>query len=312
MAAQTDGMELDPLEPFSRADARRAGIPIKHLKLPRFRKLLYDVYIGADVLVTPAVRAAAALGVGPRGSYASHHTAAEIWGGIVPAQPLTHVSSPRRRTRSERQGVGSHQSARGSHIVIFAGLRVSSPEQTFIDMANGLTLVDLVVLGDSLVKAGRTTPGKLVEAALAWKGRGCRTSRKGARLVRAGVDSPMETRLRLLIVFAGLPEPVVNYTEYGPTGRWTRRFDLSYPELKLLIEYDGRHHAEDDGQWERDIVRREGLDADGWRLIVVQSKGIYVEPGKTLQRIIGAMRSNGARGLPRTLDRTWERHFPVR
>jgi Protein of unknown function (DUF559) len=312
MAAQMHEAELDVRKPFSRADARRAGIPVRHLTSTRFRKLFYDLYIGADLAVTPAVLASAALRISPAGSHASHFTAAEIWGGVVPDQPLTHVSSPHGCTRSERQGVGSHETRRGSQVVVFRQLRVSSPEQTFIDLATELTLVDLVVLGDSLVKMRRTTTRKIVEAAVAWKGKGSRLARRAAHLVRAGVDSPMETRLRMLMVLAGLPEPVVNHIEYDAMGAWAKRFDLSYPDLLLIIEYDGRQHAEDDRQWGRDIDRREELDADGWRLIVVRSTGIYTEPGRTLERIVDAMRSCGARGLPRNLTSEWERYFPGR
>ena len=122
----------------------------------------------------------------------------------------------------------------------------------------------------------------------------------------------METRLRMLMVLAGLPEPVVNHIEYDAVGAWAKRFDLSYPDLLLIIEYDGRQHAEDDRQWGRDIDRREELDADGWRLIVVRSGGVYTEPGRTLERIMAAMRACGARQLPRTLNPEWERYFPGR
>ena len=312
MAAQTHRTELDLREPFSRADARRAGIPVKHLASRRFRRLFYDAYVRADVPVTPLVRASAALRISPLGSHASHQTAAQIWDGVVPDQPLTHVSSPRTGTRSARQGVGSHQTSDGSEVVTFGGLRVSSPAQTFIDLATELTLVDLVVLGDSLVKKGRATIRQLIEATLRWKGKGCRAARRAARLVRAGVDSPMETRLRLLMVFAGLPEPVVNHIVFDARGAVSKRFDLSYPELKLVIEYDGRQHAESDRQWERDTERREEMDVEEWRLIVIRSKDIYVQPLRTLERIVDAMRARGARGLPRTLSHEWERHFPGR
>jgi hypothetical protein len=312
MTAQRHGTELDERRPFSRADARGSGIPVKHLRSARFRKLFYDLYICADIVVTPAVLASAVLTISPLGSHASHFTAAEIWGGVVPAQPLTHVSCRMGGMRSQRQGVASHQSSRGSQVVIFQGVRVSGPEQAFVDLATEIALVDLVVLGDSLVSKGRTTPGALIAAATAWKGKGGRLARRAARLVRAGVDSPMETRLRMLMVFAGLPEPVVNHIEYDAMGGWSKRFDLSYPDLKLIIEYDGRQHADDDRQWARDIERREELDGDGWRLIVIRSKGIYVEPHRTLERIVGAMRTSGAQGLPRTLNDGWKRHFPVR
>ena len=310
MAAQSHRTELDVREPFSRADARRAGIPIKHVASRRFRRLFYDVYVSADVPVTPVLRASAALRISPIGSHASHQTAAQIWDGIVPDQPLTHVSSPRAATRSARQGVGSHQSSVGSEIVTFGGLRVSSPAQTFIDLATELTLVDLVVLGDSLVRKGRARPRQLIEATLRWKGKGCRAARRAARLVRVGVDSPMETRLRLLMVFAGLPEPVVNHIVFDARGAVSKRFDLSYPELKLVIEYDGRQHAESDRQWERDTARREEMDVEEWRLIVIRSRDIYVQPLRTLERIVDAMRARGARGLPRMLSCDWERHFP--
>jgi len=309
MAAQTHGWELDTSKPFGRAEARRAGIPVRELSSARFRKLFHDVYVGADVAVSPLLRASALLGISPVGSHASHLTAAQIWGGIVPNHPLTHVSSPRGGNRSERQGVGSHQTAVGSDIVTFRGVRISSPEQAFIELAGELSLVDLVVLGDSLVRKGRTTPGKLVAAVAGWTGKGCRAASRAAALVRVGADSPMETRLRLLMVFAGLPEPVVNYIVYDESGRVTKRFDLSYPELKLLIEYDGRQHAEDPRQYDRDITRREELDTEGWRLIIIQAKGIYAEPAVTLERIVAVMRARGARDVPRTLSREWERHF---
>jgi hypothetical protein len=111
------------------------------------------------------------------------------------------------------------------------------------------------------------------------------------------------------MVFAGLPEPVVNHIEYGASGGWEKRFDLSYPKLMLIIEYDGRHHADSANQWSGDIRRREELDAAGWRMIVIGSSDIYVEPRRTLTRIAGAMRLAGARDLPRALDTEWERHF---
>jgi Protein of unknown function (DUF559) len=235
-----------------------------------------------------------------------------LWCQPPPACGLNIRTKCPANGRSERRGIGSHETSRGAEVVSFQGLRVSSAAQTFVDLATELNLVDLVVLGDSLVKAGRTTPADLGQAAIAWRGRGRRGAQQAARFVREGVDSAMETRLRLLMVFAGLPEPVVNHIVYGPKGRWLMRYDLCYLELKLIIEYDGRHHAESDRQWERDRKRREGLDATGWRLIVVGSKGIYSEPGTTLEVIVDAMRRAGARDLPPTLNREWERHFPGR
>ena len=74
-----------------------------------------------------------------------------------------------------------------------------------------------------------------------------------------GVDSGMETRLRLLLVLAGLPEPQVNVILRQPDGSWSMRLDLSYPHLELIVEYDGRQHADSTQQWKRDSRRREEL-----------------------------------------------------
>ena len=118
----------------------------------------------------------------------------------------------------------------------------------------------------------------------------------------------METRLRLLIVLAGLPEPQVNFILRAADGSWKRRFDLCYPGVHLIVEYDGRQHALDIEQWRGDIARREELDGLGLRIIVVESNGIYVEPLRTLERIRTALRERGVR-VPRTFRTEWTRHF---
>jgi hypothetical protein len=54
---------------------------------------------------------------------------------------------------------------------------------------------------------------------------------------------PKRRERRMLLVLAGLPEPTVNLIIRNPDGSWRMRFDLSYPGLKLIIEYDGRQHS---------------------------------------------------------------------
>jgi hypothetical protein len=307
-----DRTPLNDTDPFSRAEARSAGISDKDLRSGRYQRLFYDLYLSAAVVVTPVLRAKAVLKVCPRGSQVSHFTAAELWGAIVPNQPLTHLSCPQPGSRTQRRGVGSHRLSSHAGVVRFRGIRVSSPEQTFIDLACMLSLVDLVVLGDSLVSAKRTTVDRLAAAVKSWRGRGSRPARRAVGFVREGVDSPMESRLRMLMVLAGLPEPQVNRIVRDGAGNWEKRFDLCYPDLMLVIEYDGRQHAQSDDQWGRDIDRREDLDGDGWRLIVVRSNGIYVEPLRTLERIADAMRARGATSVPTRSRDEWHSHFPGR
>ncbi len=302
---------FDPTKPFTRAQARASGLQVAALRGPRFQKVFYDLYVSSGIAVTPCVRARAALQISPDGAFVSHHTAAQLWGACVPHHPETHVSVIA-GNRSERRGVRAHAALRGSELTTLDGLTITTPEQTFLDLARELSLVDLVVLGDSLVRLGRTTPDALLRMARQQHGRGAKLARRAAGYVRSGVDSPMESRLRMLIVLAGLPEPVVDFHLLDERGRVVMRFDLSYPELKLLVEYDGRQHAEDDAQWNRDVERRELLDELGWRLLVVRANDIYADPGRTLDRIDHALRSRGAAHLPGKLRPEWRQHFPVR
>ncbi len=292
-------------EPLTYREAVAAGITPGRLRGPGFRRLFTNVYVDARAEVDLALRARAALKLAPDGAVASRHTAAVLIGGVVPSRPEVHLTLPTGRLR-----VAGIDARRGTLTARarWRGIPVSSAEDTFTDIAADLGLVDLVVLGDSLVKAKRTTPERLRKAADRAGGRHAATLRRAAGLVRVGVDSPMETRLRLLLVLAGLPEPVVNHVEYDEDGRWSRRFDLAYPEHRLAIEYDGRQHAETQEQWEHDVDRREGLDADRWRLVVVLAKGIYREPEHTLERVVAAMRDVGAPGRVATDE--WRLHFP--
>jgi hypothetical protein len=300
-------MGIDTGKPFRRRDAVAGGVAAWRLATPAYRKLFHGVYVDSAVVVTPALRAKAALLVAPAASHVSHQTAAEIWGGWVPNDSDTHISCPGRRP--DHAGIAGHRSASAAHVVKRFGLRISSPAQTFLDLAGVIPLVELVVLGDSLVKAQRVTAQILVDAAKAWRGHGARVARQAAALVREGVRSPMESRLRMLLILVGLPEPVIDHKVYDAQGHVIMRYDLSYPPHRLILEYDGRQHAESDEQWDRDIERREDIDQRQWRIVVIRSKDIYQTPRNTLLRIVRAM-VDQKMPVPSRWRHDWSRHFP--
>jgi hypothetical protein len=303
--------KLDVRHAFTRADARAAGITAKELIGRRYQKVFYNLYVSADVVITPQLRARAALRLANPDSYASHHTAAELWGLPVLHDDHTHITVPEHGARLRRQGVKSHVGQSEAQRTHRAGISVSTPEQTFIDLAAiGLNLVDLVVLGDAMLKARLSTIPILIKTIEGWDGHGTRLAMRAAQLLRDGVDSPMETRLRLLIILAGLPEPTVNLIIRGEDGSWRMRFDLCYVDQRLIVEYDGRQYRDNSDQWERDIYRREDLDRMDYRLLVVTSRGIYNEPHRTLDRVRKALRERGVR-VPSRFKNEWRHHFPV-
>jgi hypothetical protein len=294
---------------LTRARARSIGLPLSDLRGPRYTRLYHDTYVPSAEVGTLRVQAATAMSRLPQAHHVSHHTAVRLWGGVAPDSAEVHVSMTTREARCRRSGVTAHLAADDAGVTVHRGLAISTPVQAFLDLASvGVSLIELVVAGDSLVKATKLDPAALIQAADTWSGRHAKLARRAARLVRAGVDSPMETRLRLLLVLAGLPEPDVNFILRAPDGSWRRRFDLCYPGVRLIIEYDGRQHALDHEQWTEDIARREELDGLTWRLVVIESDGIYADPLRTLQRVRDALAERGVR-VRRTFRAEWTRHF---
>lgn len=124
-----------------------------------------------------------------------------------------------------------------------------------------------------------------------------------ARFVRDGVDSPMETKVRMLLVLAGLPEPEVNFEIRDENGDVLLRFDLAYRLARVAVEYEGRQHVEVIEAWERDITRRDRVDDAEWRVVSVIGRGVYVDPANTLDRVARALRSRGVAGQDQALSR---------
>jgi hypothetical protein len=295
--------------PFTRADAVAAGLDMRVLRGSRFRRLFRGVYVASSAELTTKVRAQAALALHPETAFASHFTAAALRNLPVPACDRVHVTVLDQRERVQRAGIACHVACIETEVETVQGIRVSKPLDLFIELAGVLSLVELVVVGDRMVRIGMFTAHELRKFCRGTKRWHSRRARRGAAYVREGVDSPMETRLRMLLVLAGLPEPVVNHMLRDAEGRVVRRLDLSYPAQKIIVEYNGRHHFDDPRQYVDDLARREELDEDDWRLVVVVSDGIYKTPEQTIMRVARVLRSRGVRVGSLAAD--WRAHFPV-
>ncbi len=303
-------MSFDTSRPFTRGAALAASLTDQELQGPRYQRIFQGIYVRAGVQLTCRVRAAAAMLIAPAGSYVSHHSAALLWGGWAPASAEIHISSPGQVSRTQRQGIAAHRADPTLRAVIRSGLPVAPPARVFLDLAAaGLGLVDLVAVGDSLVAAKQTTQQELIDAAAMVSDSGCRRARRAARWVRAGVDSVMETRLRMLMVLARLPEPQVNVILRADDGTWDARIELAYRGIMLAIEYEGRQHAESTQQWNKDIRRRTRLEALGWRFILVTAEGVFARPEETLTDITNALRDRGLTTTRRRPSVEWRREF---
>jgi very-short-patch-repair endonuclease len=302
---------FDLRSPFRLEDALAVGLSSRALRTKRFQRVFKGVYVAAAVPLDVATRAKAALLLHPLDAHASHTTAAHLLGIPVPDESFVHVTVRTPEDRNYRPGLKPHVREGGSDVVLVNGIRVTSPQQLFVELAATLPLVDAVVAVDAMLRL------KLVTLAHLWvhcdriQGqRHSRSARRVLKFARENVDSPMETRLRMLLVLAGLPEPKVAFNLVDDDGVVLRRLDLSYPDVRLIVEYDGRHHIERVQQWASDLDRREEFDRGNWRIVVVTSAGIYKEPARTIRRVREALRS---RGVPiRGESDAWRPHFPTR
>lgn len=301
---------FDVSRPFTRADAVAAGISPRNLGRSRYRRIFRNVYVSSATRQHQGERIEGALLLFPEGAWASHLSAAQWCGVVVPDSSFVHVSVTDAKDRRWTPGIKPHVAPAHTRPRRHKGILVSDPIRMYVELASILGLVDMVVAGDSLLRVFKMSHDDLVRGLESTRDYWSPAARYAAQFVREEVDSPMESRLRMLIVLAGLPEPVVNFKLRDGKGYVVVRFDLSYPALKLIVEFDGRHHGDDPATWEDDLERREFLDELEWRVLKVTSKGIYVQPGRTVERVWRALNSRGM-SLPPPLD-GWRAHFPGR
>lgn len=204
--------------PFTRAVALAAGVSPDALRGPRYRAVYRGVFVAATTPDSAWIRIAGALSVHPPSAFASYTSAARLHGIPVPDESNEHVSVFEQGDRRQRVGIVCHVARGSTAVVLHDRLRVSPPMQTFVELAALLSLVDLVAAGDALIRRCGFKAKDLVEFCVRFEGHHGAAARRAAAYVRDEVDSPMESRLRMLIVLSGLPEPVVNYKfrdDYG-------------------------------------------------------------------------------------------------
>ncbi|MDF9878054.1 hypothetical protein [Cellulosimicrobium cellulans] len=300
-----------PDPPFLVADALRLGVTRKQLRSPRLhgpvRGVRMDTARREDLLsVTAAVRLAL-----PRTAAFSHTTAAALWDLPLPRDvtglaPL-HVSGPSGSRPLDAAGVVSHGGLPARDVVVRHGVDVTCLDRTVADLATlvaadapGFTETDLVVVVDS-VFGGRGRVRPYAPDQLAERLRGMRGRRGAVPLAsaldraRRFVDSPMETRLRLRLVDAGFPCPVVGADVFDDDGRWLARPDLCWPDLRIALEYDGQHHLTSARQRLNDVARQEELERLGWRVIVLFAYDVLGRWPATEGRVLQAFIDRGVR-----------------
>ena len=277
------------------------------LQGPQFRRLFPNAYVVAGTILTLQIWLQAALLVIAKDAAASHTTALRLYGFVCGPQMPLHFSS-NRKVATRIHDIEVHRRKGTIHPRVLDGFLVLGPDRTFVDCATQLTLVQLVQAAEHLIHRGFTTLEALWTFAEQSHLDGVRRARRVLHHVCEGVESPMETFVRLMIVFARLPEPVCNQNIFDEFGNHLARGDMVYFAHRVLVEYDGWQHERDGRQRQRDRVRREALEADGWRVIVITSEDLK-DARMIPWRVFNALKDHGYDGPAPRMSARWLQRF---
>lgn len=123
------------------------------------------------------------------------------------------------------------------------GACVTSAIRTLLDVSCRQPLTEALVVADQALYRKLITSDELVEALDAYSGAwGIKALRQVAWHAEPLSESPMETRMRMRVVLAGLPRPQAQVPILDRDGQIIGRPDLYYPEQRLGLEYDGGTH----------------------------------------------------------------------
>lgn len=194
----------------------------------------------------------------------THLTAAvlhDLWLPPVPAQLPVFVSMAKEETRPKRPQLVVMRHTRPVRTTRRHGLTCATVEELLLSCARDLALLDLVVLGDSALHKGLTTPTDLRLAASRRRwGAGALMNAIGWMDARS--ESPWESLLRVLHRACGVPV-VPQHTVFSRDGGFVARGDLWLVGSRVLHEYDGAVHR-DRRTHRQDLARDRRLLAAGW------------------------------------------------
>lgn len=171
-----------------------------------------------------------------------------------------------------------------------AGAPVTSYTRTAYDLARwARDLVEAVVAVDRLSNKGRFHPEEVLRLAERYpRARGRRRLPEVVRLADRRSGSPMETRLRLVLVLRGMPRPEVQWVVQDERRRRAVWLDLAYPEQRIGIEFEGEEHLRPERVL-RDIGRGTDLVDQGWRIYRFTKYEVYGDPDEIAAKIDRAL-----------------------
>jgi hypothetical protein len=282
--------------PFRGSAAVSDGVITKTMLRSRaWQRLLPDVYAHRELRLDHRMWCTAVGLILPPGTAIGGPSAAHLWGaGLLHDDPPVSVVAPRTGWMNRLPRIITHHTVFGdADTTVLDGLPVTTPERTAFDLGRRIGRTDALILLDGMSHQGELDVGSAAEM-LRQRSRwpGVPRLREILGLVDGRAESPMETRLRLLLHDAGLPAPQPQFEIRDGEGRLIGRVDLGWPAARLAVEYEGDHHR-DRVQFRRDISRYGALHDAGWTVLRFTANDVLRVPHRTAEKVAAELARKG-------------------
>lgn len=242
--------------------------------------------------------AAALLAFGPE-SVLTGRTAAQLHGCDAAATPKTHLLLPYEHYVRPRFGLVTHHAHASlfrDDIEVVDGLRVLALDRVVADLLCDARRREALAVADQALgkqpEDVRERYRMLLRRRLDERPDRRRTIQGYDLLALATgrAESPPESWLLLQIADLGFPLPEVNWQLRSAWGTEIYRLDLAWPDLRIVLEYDGLDvHAERGAE---DAARQNDLERRGWIVIRVTVADLS-DPSHLAARLHEAFRHRG-------------------
>ena len=289
-------------ERFTWAEAAGSAVPPSRLRRPDVERVHRATYRRGEARAHSDWRAAHIARVQdvaaslPDYAIVAGVSAAILWGlpipGPAPEQPLPVEVASLAPARAMRvMGIQSRQvRPRLVRITELGGVRLTDPATTWGELARRYDTAWAVALGDATVHRKRipggqtlarpplAEPDELREVAYTQRRPGALLLQRALPWIATSSASPPESHLRLCLKEWRLPDPELDFDVYDEEGRLLGCSEFAYPEIRLALEYEGRHHLTDPAQWNRDIEKYRDYAEAGWEVLRVTAEHLYGAP----------------------------------
>jgi len=311
-AGRLDGsFPLDPDQPFTRADAKTAGLSRRMLDRllaeGLVRRPIKGVYVATHLADSPALRAACLRLVVPEDCVVVDRHAGWLLGAEMILAPNEHLElrplsifrpSGHGRLRNELSSSGE-RNLRAEDITELHGLRVTTPLRTARDLGR-VRWTDEAISGlDAMFRLNAFSREEFLAGIDRFRGmRWVTTLRAIGPYADGRAESPGESVLRLRCIDCDVHvEPQV---EVHRDGRVLARIDVANEERLFGFEYNGNEWHTSDEQIDRDRSRSDELVGEGWLLRAFWADDVFGRARaceKVIRATAAAARRRGPTGI---------------